>query len=124
MLSKDERDENGNLTDTALALDALENHGCDCGTDEKGTCLVCRCEKALRTERARAVRAEESSNGWKECMDMVRQDLQRHGVDLSKTPPYSTNDAMVQFISKIRQDAKRLEEENGRLQGEVFKFKP
>jgi hypothetical protein len=46
--AKNERDENGELTPLALAIDALEGNGCDCGEDEKGTCLACRCEAALR----------------------------------------------------------------------------
>lgn len=45
-----ERDAEGNLTPLALALDALQDHGCDCGTDEPGTCLACRCEAALRAQ--------------------------------------------------------------------------
>lgn len=53
-----ERNKNSYLTDWALAADALADHGCDCGTDEPGTCLVCRCEAAMRTERKRAERAE------------------------------------------------------------------
>ena len=43
-----QRDAAGCLTDLALAVDALEDHGCDCGTDEPGTCLACLCEWALR----------------------------------------------------------------------------
>ena len=45
---KDERDAEGLLTPLALALDALEDNGCDCGEDEPGPCLACRCEAALR----------------------------------------------------------------------------
>lgn len=48
----DERDAQGNLTAWALACDALQDHGCDCGVDEPGTCLACRCEAAMRAERA------------------------------------------------------------------------
>lgn len=55
---REERDESGLLTAWALAHDALEDHGCDCGTDEPGTCLVCHCERALRVERLRAGMAE------------------------------------------------------------------
>jgi len=53
MINKDERDEHGFLTDMALAVESLEDNGCDCGTDEPGTCLACRCEAALKSERAR-----------------------------------------------------------------------
>ena len=45
---KDQRDTDGNLTDLALAVDALEDHGCDCGTDEPHTCLACLCEAGMR----------------------------------------------------------------------------
>jgi hypothetical protein len=47
----DERDKDGNLTDYALAMDALHDLGCDCGTDEAGTCLACVCRRALLAER-------------------------------------------------------------------------
>lgn len=47
----DERGADGELTDLALALDALQDEGCDCGTDEQGSCLACKCELALITER-------------------------------------------------------------------------
>jgi hypothetical protein len=53
----DERDEHGYLTDVALAVAALEDAGCDCGTDEQGTCLACLCEAALKGERARMMEA-------------------------------------------------------------------
>ena len=58
-----ERDAEGNLTPLALALDALSDHGCDCGTDEPGTCLACVCEAALRAlwtrwQQARGADAE------------------------------------------------------------------
>lgn len=45
---RDQRNANGELTDIALAADALVDNGCDCGEDEPGTCLVCLCEKALK----------------------------------------------------------------------------
>ena len=48
---KNECDASGNLTDLALALDAIRDQGCDCGTDEPGTCIGHVCERALRTER-------------------------------------------------------------------------
>lgn len=47
---KEQRDASGNLTSLALAINALEDHGCDCGTDEPGTCLACLCEAALRSQ--------------------------------------------------------------------------
>ena len=36
------------LTPFVLALAALLDYGCDCGTGEEGTCLTCLCETALR----------------------------------------------------------------------------
>ena len=55
---KNERDKSGALTPLARALDALSNHGCDCGTDEPGSCIACLCEAALRDlwSRQREVR--------------------------------------------------------------------
>jgi hypothetical protein len=43
-----ERDNNGNLTPLAMALNAISDYGCDCGDDEPGTCLTCLCENALK----------------------------------------------------------------------------
>lgn len=45
-----ERDVAGNLTPLALAIDSLIGSGCDCGTDELGTCLGCRCEAAIHAQ--------------------------------------------------------------------------
>ena len=45
---KGERDEGDSLTPLALAVGAIDGAGCDCGTDEPGTCLACRCEAAIR----------------------------------------------------------------------------
>lgn len=47
MAMKDQRGPDGFLTPLALALDALEDNGCDCGGGEKGSCLSCLCEAAL-----------------------------------------------------------------------------
>src|SRR3990172_393384 len=58
MTDRDERNSYGALTDWALAFDALSDYGCDCGDDEPGTCLACVCGRAMRTERARAEKAE------------------------------------------------------------------
>ena len=57
---RNERDEQGLLTDLALACDALADNGCDCGEDEKGTCLSCLCESALKgqKETIKKLRAE------------------------------------------------------------------
>jgi hypothetical protein len=46
--AKEERNEKGELTPLAMALDAISDYGCDCGVDEPGTCLPCLCENALR----------------------------------------------------------------------------
>ncbi|MFA5053207.1 MAG: hypothetical protein WC565_04075, partial [Parcubacteria group bacterium] len=43
-----ERDANGEFTPLAMALQAISDHGCDCGTDEPGSCLACVCEAALK----------------------------------------------------------------------------
>jgi hypothetical protein len=42
------RDTNGLLTPLTLALSVIGDAGCDCGTDEPGTCLGCICEEALK----------------------------------------------------------------------------
>lgn len=44
---EDERDQHGLLTPLASALCAIRDDGCDCGTDEPGTCVNCLCESAL-----------------------------------------------------------------------------
>lgn len=65
-----ERNEDGTYTPLAMALQALSDDGCDCGTDEPGTCLGCLCEAALRSvvEEREAMRAELSArralDGW------------------------------------------------------------
>lgn len=55
---KDQRDAQGLLTPLALALDAIEDNGCDCGVDEEGSCLACLCEAALKDAWARLARLE------------------------------------------------------------------
>jgi hypothetical protein len=49
---KNERNENGELTDLALALDAIaeDPEGCDCGVDELGSCRLCLFETALKSQ--------------------------------------------------------------------------
>ncbi len=44
----EQRDAAGMLTPLAVALYAIGDEGCDCGTDEPGTCLGCSCEAALK----------------------------------------------------------------------------
>ena len=69
MSDLDERDQDGLLTPWALACDALRDAGCDCGEDEEGTCLGCRCEAAMRAERARAEKAEAEIAALKAMLD-------------------------------------------------------
>lgn len=57
-LTTQEIDHDGLLTDWACAMDAILDAGCDCGTDEPGTCLGCVCKQALLTERRRAEKVE------------------------------------------------------------------
>lgn len=52
----DERDDEGNLTSLALALDVIEGNGCDCGTDELGSCISCVCKRALMEQWERIAR--------------------------------------------------------------------
>jgi hypothetical protein len=54
------RDADGSLTDTALALDAISDTGCDCdsGHDWPHTCLAGKCEAAIREQWERAEKAE------------------------------------------------------------------
>jgi hypothetical protein len=58
-----ERNEDGTYTPLAMALQALGDNGCDCGTDEPGSCLGCLCEAALRKVVAEleAMRAESAT---------------------------------------------------------------
>jgi hypothetical protein len=106
----------------ALALDAIENHGCDCGTDEPGTCLACRCEKALRTERARSEKAED----WKESALAVERlwDEQAVAKELKVGLGLTIRDKILPGIQALRARAEKAEEENRRLDGELFKWKP
>src|SRR3972149_556651 len=59
---RNERDNHGALTDWALACAALEDNGCDhdchCAKEYYGFCLACLCGSAMKTERARAEKAE------------------------------------------------------------------
>ena len=82
-----ERDSQGNLTDWALACDALSNHGCDCGEDEPGTCLPCLCEKAMRSERDRA-----------ECAETDR-DFARHQRDASESALSTLREAVTRLLN-------------------------
>ena len=45
-----QRDSEGNLTKLAQALDCIIGTGCDCGTDEPGSCIGCLCEAALHEQ--------------------------------------------------------------------------
>lgn len=73
---KAERDADGNLTPLALAVDALEDNGCDCGTDEPGTCFACRCEAALRDLWERLVAAQgTAATGGGKRVDNVQAEL-------------------------------------------------
>ncbi len=48
---QEEKDEHGEPTAMARAVEALIHHGCDCEDDKPDVCLACLCEKALRLER-------------------------------------------------------------------------
>jgi hypothetical protein len=49
---KHERDRYGRLTIMARALNAIDDYGCDCGTDEPDSCIACLTREALLAERA------------------------------------------------------------------------
>ena len=74
---KDQRDADGKLTKLALAVDALENNGCDCGTDEPGTCLACCCEAALKSLWEQQVEAHRSACNQRTDREMTKQELAR-----------------------------------------------
>ena len=99
----DERDEHGDLTDWALACAALVDHGCDCGTDEPGTCLGCVCERAMRAERAKvdALTAENK----RLCADLARM-ITEAGESMRGSG----------LLTAMNDD---LTAENARLRGEV-----
>jgi len=69
-------DQREQLTDWALARSALADNGCDCGCgpDERGTCLACVCERAMRTERKRAFDAEAKLHEAEERRDDALRD--------------------------------------------------
>ncbi|MFH1690588.1 MAG: hypothetical protein ABIE42_10200 [Candidatus Eisenbacteria bacterium] len=77
MKDTEERDVEGNLTDWARARDALEYNGCDCVSIEPDGCLACVCERAMRTERTRAERAEED-------LAELREDLRLNSAMLAR----------------------------------------
>lgn len=71
----EQRDANGNLTDLALACNALQDNGCDCGTDEPGTCLACRCEAALKILYQQQVEAHRSACNQRTDMERAQREL-------------------------------------------------
>ncbi len=79
----DQLDAEGNLTKLAMALGALADHGCDCGTDEPGTCLGCLCEAALREQFAEIV-----SLRWK-ARKLGIHAARLRGVSIAEDPEYS-----------------------------------
>ena len=80
----DERDASGKLTDLALALDALGNHGCDCGEDEPGTCLACQCEAGLRDLHTRLAAAEEIANNARARVRELKRQLKEANNGLAE----------------------------------------
>lgn len=74
---KNQRDANGELTDLALAVDALEDNGCDCGTDESGTCLACRCEAAIKHLWEQQVAAHRSACNQRTEKERTERELAR-----------------------------------------------
>ena len=84
----DERNEAGELTAMALAIDALLDHGCDCGTDEPGMCLACLCSEALRVERARAERGERAAKKLARELARLDDGPGVGGLKLAATVPY------------------------------------
>jgi len=55
----EERNERGDLTDLALAMNAIEDFECDCVDNDDPFCVACLCETALKSqwERIRALEA-------------------------------------------------------------------
>jgi predicted amidophosphoribosyltransferase len=41
------------------------------------------------------------AHGGDECLQMVREDLEAYGVDMSATPPMMYNDAMRSLVAKL-----------------------
>lgn len=86
----DDRDAKGNLTPLALALVALEDNGCDCGTDEPGTCLAHLCEAALRAQWER----ERSFLVWLDAeIEAARQ--------LNRQDPIATRSALERVKARL-----------------------
>ena len=102
MTDRNERNIYGALTDWALAWAALDDYGCDCGEDEPGTCLACRCERAMKMERKRAESAEAERDALLTVMrcgptddsqaitsqrEIVQRLLERRQIDWHPIPP-------------------------------------
>ncbi len=78
MSDLNERGPDGLLTPWALACNALVNNGCDCGTDEPGTCVGCLCDAAMKAERARAEAAEKQRDAARAVLRSVEWSADEH----------------------------------------------
>jgi len=103
---REERDAHGKLTAWAQAFDAIVDAGCDCGTDEPGTCLGCRCERALRAERAK--------------VDTLRTDNGRRVEE--NTRLRAEVDTLSKGLCAQADNAVEAEKEESRLRAEVEKL--
>lgn len=70
----EQRDHNGELTNLALALNAIKDAGCDCEEDEPEICLACLCERALKSQW----------EDWNKLQNRIIQEYELH----EDTPGY------------------------------------
>lgn len=58
---ENERNERGEFTQLALALQSIAGNGCDCSNDESFTCLACLSELALGEMVSKLEKTEEEN---------------------------------------------------------------
>jgi len=105
----EERDAAGNLTDWALACDALSDHGCDCGEGDAGTCLPCLCERAMKAERSKLQDAKGRLRTTAQIL------IQKTGAE----GPISAEEAAGKAVSIIREQRAEIQS-SGQVTGDAL----
>jgi hypothetical protein len=101
------------LTDFDLAMDALRDLGCDCGTDEPGTCLACVCQRALLHYRTQASRARVHAA-------KLRRELAQLRIQQRPDPTMDDAALTVNRLAKERDEARA---EADRLAAEIAELR-
>lgn len=60
-----------------------------------------RCPACRQRSRRLETMCYLCAHGGDECLQMVREDLEAYGVDMSATPPMMYNDALRYLVSKL-----------------------